>query len=135
MRFDIQRFRGFNLDMSHTLLIGFVLLLVMTFNVPSSYCDFKRNPIKETQTDPVPVTEELLSREYDQGPASPSFKMPDTTAGFFAKKPFDHILKAEFLEAELDSETLFSDEQTVGWFESDIEDLNSPEVLDEQELK
>lgn len=119
----------------HLMKILFILILLVAADTSSSYGDFKRNPIKETQTEPVPVTEELLTREYEQGPASPSFKMFDTTSGFFAKKPYNHILKAEFLEAELDSNTFFSDEQTIDWFETDIEDMNSPETLDEQELK
>lgn len=115
--------------------IPFILLLLVNLNPSSSYGDFKRNPIKETQTDPVPVTQELLTRESELGPASPSFKMSDTTSGFFAKKPYDHILKPEFLEAKLDSETLFSDERSVDWFETDVEDMKSVETLDEQELK
>lgn len=46
----------------------------------------EKDPVRETQTTPVPVTEELLNREGgDPGPASPSFKLKDST-DFFSRE-------------------------------------------------
>ena len=40
---------------------------------------FEEDPVKDTQSKIVPVTQELLTREGEPGPASPSFKMSDTS--------------------------------------------------------
>ena len=48
---------------------------------------YEKDPVAATQSNVVPVTEELLNREGEPGPASPSFKMSDT-ARFLVKKPY-----------------------------------------------
>jgi hypothetical protein len=53
-----------------------------------AHADFKEDPIKSTQTKPVPVTEEFLKREGQDGPASPTFKISDI-GKFMAKKPYE----------------------------------------------
>ena len=50
-------------------------------------CGYDEDPIVSTQTKTVPVTEELLKREGEPGPASPTYKMSDTS-GFLVKKPY-----------------------------------------------
>ncbi len=54
----------------------------------SGGASFERNPVKETQSNVVPVTEEMLNREGQLGPASPTFKIQDT-AKFMVKKPIN----------------------------------------------
>ena len=50
--------------------------------------EHEKEPIRSTQSDAVPVTEELLKREGDLGPASPTFKMSDTSK-FMVKRPYE----------------------------------------------
>jgi len=52
----------------------------------------EKDPIGNTQSGVVPVTEELLTREGEPGPASPSFKMADTFR-FLVKKPYEEVEK------------------------------------------
>ncbi len=113
-------------------LILFVCLIMQT---SLAYGEFKRDPVKETQTDPVAVTQELLNRESESGPASPSFKMSDTTSGFFAKKPYDHILKQELFGDDSDQETGLLNDDWEDWFEAGREEAKSTEALDKKELK
>ena len=52
-----------------------------------------KDPIKDTQTRAVPVTQELLTREGEPGPASPTYKMQGETSKFLVKKPYDQVEK------------------------------------------
>ena len=102
------------------LFLGFILST-------ASYGAFQRDYVKETQTDPVAVTEELLTRESEAGPASPSFKMTDTSL-FFVKEPFDDET-LEFLDVNLDPEPEVSAENWDDWFRTSEEDVESTEPL------
>ncbi len=66
--------------------MGFFLILIGFLPFLNASSIDKRDPIKETQTTPVPVTDELLNREGEPGPASPSFKLKDS-ADFFSREP------------------------------------------------
>ena len=76
--------------------IVFPLFFWLTWGVFSFASIGDRDPIGDTQTKPVPVTQELLTREGEPGPASPTFKMQDT-AKFLVKKPYDQAVK-EYLD-------------------------------------
>ncbi len=97
--------------------------------------ELEREPIKNTQTDPVLVTEELLKRESESGPASPSFKIGDTTTGFFARKPFDKQALEDLLEINLDQKDESLNEDVSDWFDASDEQVESSEQLDQKELK
>jgi len=74
----------------------------------------EKDPIGNTQTGVVPVTKELLTREGEPGPASPTFKM-DNTSDFLVKKPYEEVekyIKGEAVEAEGES----SDSLWDNWF-------------------
>ena len=68
--------------------------------VGSSFAGFDKAPLKETQSDTVPVTEELLTREGQAGPASPTYPMADTS-GFLVQMPYE---KAEEYRADGEKE-------------------------------
>lgn len=69
-----------------------IITVIMTIGPNAAYADsFKRNPIKDTQTQTVAVTEEMLKTEGQKGPASPTFKMEDSSK-FLVQKP---VQKAE----------------------------------------
>ncbi len=74
----------------------------------------EKDPIGNTQSGVVPVTKELLTREGELGPASPTFKMDDTSR-FLVKKPYEEVEKymiGEVAESEGEStDTLWDD-----WF-------------------
>jgi len=73
------------------------------------HASFEKDPIKETQSKTVPVTEELLTREGDVGPASPSFKMKDTER-FLVKKPYGEVDQGVVAESS-------EDEYSTDWWE------------------
>ncbi len=56
--------------------------------IGSAWAGFDKDPLKETQSDAVPVTEELLTREGQAGPASPTYPMADTS-GFLVQMPYE----------------------------------------------
>lgn len=76
-----------------------VLLLIFFFTGFSKLAlsSFDEDPIKATQSKVVPVTEELLTREGEPGPASPTYKMIDTS-GFLVKKPYEEAEKKEAIQ-------------------------------------
>jgi hypothetical protein len=76
----------------------------------NSLAGFDKDPLKDTQSDAVPVTEELLKREGQAGPASPTYPMVDTS-GFLVKMPYG---KAE--EYETNDEKESSDHFWNRWF-------------------
>ncbi len=112
---------------------GMAIVLLCTL-IPYGYGAFQRDYVKETQTDPVAVTEELLTRESESGPASPSFKMKDTST-FMGEKPYGNQKKEEFLDETSDSETDFSTENWDDWFHSEKEEVKSTEALVQKEVK
>lgn len=93
----------------------------------------EKEPIKETQTTPVPVTDELLNREGGQpGPASPSFKLKDS-ADFFSHEPYgldeelDEIQEAQEEEPDpLEEDWLFWEK------DEEIPEEPEPEPLSEE---
>ena len=88
--------------------LGFWILSIAVVG----FASFEEDPIRKTQTKVVPVTEELLKREGEPGPASPSFKMADTS-GFLVKEPYDQV-EEEKRESELkeDDSSILEDD----WF-------------------
>ena len=68
---------------------GVVICLSLICLISSNYgfASVKEDPIKATQTDVVPITDELLTREGETGPASPTLRMEDTSK-FLTKKPY-----------------------------------------------
>jgi len=52
----------------------------------TAYAVYEKEPIKRTKSDAVAVTKELLEREGDVGPATPTIKMADTSV-FLTEKP------------------------------------------------
>ena len=111
-----------------------LILVLCFFSCSVSYGAFQRDPIKETQTDPIAVTQEFLTRESESGPASPSFKMNDT-AIFFMKKPYDYIQNEELFEQDADQEAGFVSDEWDDWFDIEGNDDQSTEALDQQEVK
>ncbi|OGW86933.1 MAG: hypothetical protein A3C35_00100 [Omnitrophica bacterium RIFCSPHIGHO2_02_FULL_46_11] len=76
--------------------------LLLSFADPSKFifASYEKDPVKDTQSNVVAVTEELLTREGELQPASPTFKMLDT-AHFLVKKPYQ---KPEIKQANQPSE-------------------------------
>ena len=72
---------------------------------------FDKDPLKETQSGSVPVTEELLTKEGQSGPASPTYPMADTSH-FLVKSPYG---KAEEYRTD-DEERESSDHFWNRWF-------------------
>ena len=68
--------------------------------VANAFAGFDKDPLKETQSAAVPVTEELLTREGQAGPASPTYPMADTS-GFLVQMPYE---KAEEYRADGEKE-------------------------------
>ena len=66
----------------------------------------EEEPIKATQSDAVPVTEESLGREGDVGPPSPTMKTVDVSE-FLVKKPYE--------KAEQEIETAPGEESRPWW--------------------
>ena len=65
----------------------FLLICCFYLMVGNAWAGFDKDPLKETQTDAVPVTEELLTKEGQSGPASPTYPMADTSR-FLVKSPY-----------------------------------------------
>ncbi|MBI4372424.1 MAG: hypothetical protein HY585_01700 [Candidatus Omnitrophica bacterium] len=91
------------------------LLILGVFSIfwcmPLGIASVEKDPIKETQSHTVPVTQELLTREGEPAPASPTFKMSDTS-GFLVKEPYE---EADMYQTDLDDEEFSSDEWD-NWF-------------------
>ena len=86
----------------------------------SGSASLEKDPIKATQTDPVPVTKELLTREGEPGPASPSFKASDTSS-FLVKKPYQMPKESEVDELSEESSSIWEDD----WFFGEEDDERS----------
>ncbi|MBI4368241.1 MAG: hypothetical protein HY588_02495 [Candidatus Omnitrophica bacterium] len=86
------------------------ILFLLTMQAESVNASFDQDPIKETQSKTVPVTEELLTREGEAGPASPSFKMKDTDR-FLVKKPYEEVDQASVDKASEEEES------SLDWWE------------------
>ena len=78
---------------------GVILLLIFCFTGFSrlAMSSFDEDPVKATQSKVVAVTEELLTREGEPGPASPTYKMWDTSL-FLVKKPYEEAEKKEMIQ-------------------------------------
>ncbi|OGW81000.1 MAG: hypothetical protein A3G33_01325 [Omnitrophica bacterium RIFCSPLOWO2_12_FULL_44_17] len=88
-----------------------VFAAVLFFRMPNGFGGFQRDLIKETQTEPVQVTEELLKRESETGPASPTFKMPDANQ-FLTDKPYEESQEEEVVTEKSEEKTKWWDK----WF-------------------
>ncbi len=114
-----------------TMVKNMIFLFFCFVSIPIVYGTVgDRTPIKDTQTDPVPVTPELLNRESESGPASPTFKMPDTSI-FFSGKPYDYLDK-DLSDSKIDSSIDVSED----WFSLGDETIeSSTEAVEQKELK
>jgi hypothetical protein len=79
------------------------LLFSVSASTWDAFASFEKDPLKETQSETVPVTEELLTREGEPGPASPTYPMADTSR-FLVKTPYENVDKYEGYEEEEDTE-------------------------------
>jgi len=84
----------------------------------------EKEPIKETQTTPVPVTDELLNREGEPGPASPSFKFKDS-ADFFFPDPYLTDEELEEVDGQRLEEAEGLDEDWLFWEQEGEDSENS----------
>jgi hypothetical protein len=66
------------------------LLMSVLLKGHHALADFEEDPIKKTESNVVAVTRELLEREGDVGPASPTIKMHDTSR-FLVKEPYHDV--------------------------------------------
>src|SRR3989338_2288038 len=108
--------------------IVFVLLLFLT---ETGLASFKRDPIEETQTRPIPVTEELLTREGELGPASPTYKMEGETANFLVKKPYEEA-ETEYLgELSNGEETSSLSDEWFFW-DKEGQEMSETEAIDKK---
>ena len=69
----------------------FCFILGLTSGTGASYAAYEKDPIKATQSKTVAVTEELLQREGDVGPATPTIKHKDTSE-FLLKQPYEQAV-------------------------------------------
>ena len=99
------------------------LMICLVWGAHLSFAAFKEDPIKATQTDPVPVTEELLTREGQPGPASPTFRMEDTSK-FLVKKPYEKVETEEGLYSSEDQSSPWWDDW-FSWEKEGSKDLSS----------
>ncbi len=92
----------------------------------------EKDPIKDTQSGVVPVTDELLTREGEPGPASPSFKATDTSI-FLVKKPYEGIEK-HILDGMLKQEEKHLDNSWDDWFlgTEESENTSASEPIDKK---
>ena len=94
----------------------------------------EKDHIGATQTEGVPVTSELLNREGEPGPASPSFKMLDTSK-FLLKKPYQEAEKLRMDSlVQPEDESLFdsSDEWFLGEEGNGSESVSTSELIDKK---
>ncbi len=89
---------------------------------------YEEDPLKATQTNAVPVTEELLTREGQPGPASPTFKMSDT-ARFLVKKPYQTAEKGKDVDQPRDESSSDLWDNWLFW-EEDNEDNSILQTVD-----
>ncbi len=88
----------------------------------------QRDPIKETQTTPVLVTDELLNREGGEpGPASPSFKLKDS-ADFFSREPYGPEEESAEIKGEESEEPEEFGEDWLFW-EKDEENSEDSDLI------
>jgi len=67
-----------------------ILIILMVLVLPGYFAfaiSYEKEPIKKTQSNTVAVTDELLEREGQLGPASPTIKMASTSE-FLVEKPY-----------------------------------------------
>ena len=77
--------------------IFLLLFIVGPHLIEAVYDD---DPIKTTRASTVPVTEELVTKEGETAPASPTIRLYDTGL-FFVKRPYDKVREeAEKIEDE-----------------------------------
>ena len=90
----------------------YLVLVCLVWLNPFSFASFDdKDPISATQSNAVPVTDELLNRDGEPGPASPTFKMSDTSS-FLVKKPYQLVDKYDLSQPiEESASTLWDD-----WF-------------------
>ena len=118
------------------ILVGLIGLFFVYMTVSSKFSiagiEQEKDHISSTQSGVVLVTSELLNREGEPGPASPSFRMPDTSK-FLVKKPYEGAEKLSMHElAQLEEESLntSSDEWFLG--EEDGENGSISEPIDKK---
>ncbi|MBI4395200.1 MAG: hypothetical protein HY583_03275 [Candidatus Omnitrophica bacterium] len=99
-------------------LLLFLGLISIAWYTSLSYAAYEKDPIKNTQSNVVPVTQELLTREGEPAPASPTFKMSDTSR-FLVKEPYEVAEEAQELH-HWDEESALSDwDSWFSWEEGD----------------
>lgn len=106
--------------------VSAIVFILLSFGAGVECAAYDKDPIKSTQTEPVAVTEELLKREGEPGPASPTIAIEDT-AEFLAKKPYESIIEEadEYQLEETDSPWW---EDWFSWKEDDEKSLDSEPV-------
>ena len=109
-----------------------VYILFLCFACIPKFCfaGHEEDPIKATQSGVVAVTKELLTREGEPGPASPTFKMSDTSI-FLVKKPYQQAEIQDINKITVPGEE-FSPTSWEDWFsgEEESEDNSKSEPID-----
>ena len=109
--------------------ILFLILCLVCFSQLGLASFDDEDPVKATQSKVVPVTKELLTREGEPGPASPTYKMSDTSR-FLVKKPYQKVDKEELDRIIRGTPSDLGDD----WFflEEDQGDDSTPEPIEEK---
>ena len=110
--------------------VFYFLLFYLVCPVQLGLAGYEKDPVKTTQSNTVAVTEELLTREGELQPASPTFKMPDT-ARFLVKKPYQ---KMETKQVNQPSEESSSNNWEDEWFswKGNGQDISKSEAVDKK---
>jgi hypothetical protein len=97
------------------------ILLVLLFNlVPcTGIAAYEKEPIKKTQSDTVAVTQELLEREGQLGPSTPTMRM-EHTEPFLTKVPLNDADEGALEEADKEGAPWW--ERWFFWVDEDREE-------------
>ena len=100
--------------------VSSLIILGVFYWVSVASAAYDKDPIKTTQTQTVQVTEELLKREGEPGPASPTIRLSDTSK-FLTQKPYEKIAE----EADKDQLKEESSPWWKNWFSWDKDEEES----------
>lgn len=112
----------------------FFVIFILSHRLCVAGVTNEKDHIGATQTEGVPVTTELLNREGEPGPASPSFKMSDTSK-FLVKKPYQEAEKLRMdplAQSGEESLTDSSDEWFLGEEGDGSESVSTSELIDKK---
>ena len=108
------------MSIRYTPKIAFFVFLACILSTLCLASNFERDPIGETQTNPVPVTPETLKDEKAGAPA-PSYRLQKHSGEFFVEKPTEKIEKEKVIPP-ISDELVSTQEKSDDWDSEDKAD-------------